>query len=291
MTDDPFDELGDASDREGDPFDQFESDDEDASGDATADERDSGGSPADETASNSDTAVPGDPFEDSGVGDARDDTRRGPDPDDPFAGLDRPPGDADPGLFDGRDGGDSDGDAGLFDDGATDTTGDGRAESRESSTGTADGAASSPGDGWFEGDMDDAGGAGGEADGSNADDGIFDDDTRVEADVGDPFAGSSEGVPLDEAESVFEEAGTEAIDPDTVWEQLGESPPAADSGGDTYAEVSKHTYCEQCEHFSPPPDVSCTHGGTEILAFLDMDTVRVVNCPVVAERRALQEQE
>jgi len=51
--------------------------------------------------------------------------------------------------------------------------------------------------------------------------------------------------------------------------------------------VSKHAFCETCEHFSGPPEIECGHGGTEILAFVDMETVRVSNCPIVAERRRL----
>jgi uncharacterized OB-fold protein len=54
-------------------------------------------------------------------------------------------------------------------------------------------------------------------------------------------------------------------------------------------EVSKHSYCERCEHFSTPPGVTCTNEGTEILEFMDMETVRVINCPIVEERRALED--
>jgi len=55
------------------------------------------------------------------------------------------------------------------------------------------------------------------------------------------------------------------------------------------AEVSKHDYCERCEHFSRAPEIHCTHDGTEILDFTDMASVRVANCPVVAERKGLEQ--
>jgi len=118
----------------------------------------------------------------------------------------------------------------------------------------------------------------------------------TDVDVGDPFAGSVDprGDPFDGADSVFEEIDVTEVDPDEVWEALA----SAESRGSvsetrqhTYAEVPKHRYCEQCEWFSEPPDVHCTHEGTEILEFLDMETVRLVDCPVVAERRELEGQD
>lgn len=103
--------------------------------------------------------------------------------------------------------------------------------------------------------------------------------------------GEREGDPFDD-EGLFEERDADDLDPDVVWKQL-ESP---DSGSEqepreerTFAEVSKHSYCEQCRYFSEPPDISCTHEGTSIVEFLDMETVRVVDCPIVAERRELDQ--
>ncbi|WP_459194688.1 hypothetical protein [Halosimplex sp. J119] len=136
------------------------------------------------------------------------------------------------------------------------------------------------------------------------------DPTRASAD--DPLADVevSDEDPFESNPSAFERSDVEGIDPDEVWERLtddGESEPDPESDGATGAEaanadgpsspgdeddvveVSKHAYCEGCEHFSPPPDVTCTHPGTEILAFVDVDTVRVADCPVVAERRELED--
>lgn len=90
----------------------------------------------------------------------------------------------------------------------------------------------------------------------------------------------------------FEEMEVGGVDPNRIWKDLSD----AESGGSvdgtparTYADVSKHAYCEQCEFFSEPPDVSCTHDGTEIVEFLDINTVRVVDCPIVANREELEE--
>jgi hypothetical protein len=114
-------------------------------------------------------------------------------------------------------------------------------------------------------------------------------------DAEDPFAdvAGREGDPFDAPGSVFEEMDVEGVDPDTVWEQLSD----AESRGsvveredNVYAEVSKHSYCEGCEWFSEPPAATCTHEDAQIIEFLDMETVRLLNCPVVAERRALEEE-
>lgn len=102
--------------------------------------------------------------------------------------------------------------------------------------------------------------------------------------------GDREGDPFEKMDSLFEERDTETIDPDSVWQDL--TSPGSGSANDhherTFADVSKHSYCEQCRYFSSPPDVACTHEGTDIVEFLDMETVRVVDCPIVAERQDLE---
>lgn len=100
-------------------------------------------------------------------------------------------------------------------------------------------------------------------------------------DRGDPFAG----------ESAFQEMDVGEIDEDEVWRQISDAQSRGSVKGARerdYAEVSKHRYCERCEHFTEPPEVRCTNEGTEILEFVDNESVRVADCPVVAERRALR---
>ena len=48
--------------------------------------------------------------------------------------------------------------------------------------------------------------------------------------------------------------------------------------------VPKSSYCERCEYFSEPPEVSCSHQGTEIHELPDRTNLLVSNCPIVAER-------
>jgi hypothetical protein len=111
----------------------------------------------------------------------------------------------------------------------------------------------------------------------------------------DPFVDITEreGDPFASVDDAFEEVDVGDLDPDSVWEELSsaEIEAVAEKQGRTYAEVSKHSYCEQCEYFSDPPDVGCTHEGTQIVEFLDVETVRLVDCPVVAERKRLQERD
>jgi len=129
------------------------------------------------------------------------------------------------------------------------------------------------------------------------------DDSVVEADPSpaptgqqggdtDPFEDldGREGNPFESLDA-FEDRSVDEVDPDVVWQTLASAETrgsVTDDSERTYADVSKHSYCEQCEHFSPPPEISCTHEGTEIVEFRDMETVRVVDCPIVAERRRLE---
>lgn len=99
--------------------------------------------------------------------------------------------------------------------------------------------------------------------------------------------------PFSEAGPDFAELDLGDVDEDEVWAALSEAQArgsVADVRDRTYAEVSKHRFCEACEYFTGPPRAACTHEGTEILQFVDMETVRVVDCPIVAERRKLQDE-
>jgi len=124
---------------------------------------------------------------------------------------------------------------------------------------------------------------------------ISDDGSPVEVDnpvtdTDDPFSGMDErdGDPFGAGESAFEAVDVESVDADEVWESLGETKTEASTGtGSRYDEVSKHRYCEQCEFFTGPPETRCTNEDAEIIEFLDMETVRLLNCPIVAEQREL----
>lgn len=108
-------------------------------------------------------------------------------------------------------------------------------------------------------------------------------------------------------EEAFSEETFEEVDRDELWEELEEESPSDEdtepvtedepSTGPTVEEagdgethvVPKRSFCQSCEYLTDPPEFRCTAEGSEIVAFVDTDTVRVRNCPIVAQRRADEE--
>ncbi|QSG10182.1 hypothetical protein [Halapricum desulfuricans] len=110
-------------------------------------------------------------------------------------------------------------------------------------------------------------------------------DRDIEADPLADLAGDVEGDPFESGD--WTGSGTD----DSVWEDLStesEIETEAEDGRRISA-VDKHRFCEGCRHFTEPPEIACTHEGTEILSFPDVDTVRVVDCPIVEERERLEQ--
>ena len=121
---------------------------------------------------------------------------------------------------------------------------------------------------------------------------------------GETVEGPAEAPVADEA---FEEVDVDDLDTDEVWtdiaegtsddtpvtsdDQTGDTPVTPDDQTDEEetVEVSKHAYCENCRFLSEAPEIHCTHEGTEIVEFIDMETVRLSNCPIVAERAGLDD--
>ena len=104
---------------------------------------------------------------------------------------------------------------------------------------------------------------------------------------------TAEGPVADEA---FEQVDVDDVDTDEVWTDVAEgtnddTPATLDDQTDEEetVEVSKHAYCENCRFLSEAPEIHCTHEGTEIVEFIDMETVRLSNCPIVAERAGLDD--
>lgn len=115
-------------------------------------------------------------------------------------------------------------------------------------------------------------------------------------DIENPFAELAAEAGNSEAggAGVFDEAGAPGMEGDdfeSLWAQLEEGASDPDAGTVDVEEdasvdvVSKRSFCERCQYFSEPPEVRCTHEGTEILEFVDSETVRLKNCPIVAGRR------
>ncbi len=125
------------------------------------------------------------------------------------------------------------------------------------------------------------------------------DDPFSEFDLGDGTGGAD--APED---ALFTEVETDEVDDEDVWAEFEGSATAGASESDTGPEfdagsappegedvptsgetvVRKRAYCEQCEHFSEPPNVACTYPDGEIVELVDTERFKVRNCPVVARR-------
>jgi len=103
----------------------------------------------------------------------------------------------------------------------------------------------------------------------------------------DPFADLTEEFEDDPFEGgEWDASGTD----ESVWESLSAEPEieVEEESGRRISTVNKHSFCEQCEYFTEPPEIACTHTGTDIMEFIDIETVRVVDCPIVEERERLE---
>ena len=141
-------------------------------------------------------------------------------------------------------------------------------------------------------------------------------DPEPSAPADDPFAeldADASDAPTDE--DPFESMGSGDVGEEDVWEALDEgtsvgadaagsaavgdaeapgsefagTAPGAGTPGDERV-VDKRSYCQQCPHFTAPPETACTHEGTEIVESVDFSRFRVRDCPMVdAEDPAFDE--
>lgn len=126
---------------------------------------------------------------------------------------------------------------------------------------------------------------------------VPDADPRSPSTAEDPFDELGPAAADDAADGLgdaFERMDVGGVAEEDVWESIDEdagsdrfSPGAAESADERADEVEhvvdKRTYCQQCPHFSAPPDVACTHEGTTIVEAVGFDEFRVRNCPMVSE--------
>ncbi|MFC7325289.1 hypothetical protein ACFQMF_11945 [Halorubrum rutilum] len=107
----------------------------------------------------------------------------------------------------------------------------------------------------------------------------------------DPFdeLGPADSGDLDDA---FERMDVGGAAEEDVWESLDSDAGVADAPGEAVSApgegdaehvVSKRTYCQQCPHFTPPPEVACNNEGTSIVEAVGFDEFRVRNCPMISE--------
>ena len=131
--------------------------------------------------------------------------------------------------------------------------------------------------------------------GAPADDPFADLDTDPEdaATDGDPFESMDVGDVGEEDvwEALDQETpvgtGAAAFDSGVVGGETGDSatrsggPEARTPGTGDERVIDKRSYCQQCPHFSSPPETACTHEGTDIVESVDFSRFRVRNCPMV----------
>ena len=128
----------------------------------------------------------------------------------------------------------------------------------------------------------------------------LDADRSGEPTDGDPFESMGSGdvgeedvwEALDEGTSVgADAAGSAAVgDAEAPGSEFAGTAPGAGTLGDERV-VDKRSYCQQCPHFTAPPETSCTHEGTEIVESVDFSRFRVRDCPMVdAEDPAFDEE-
>lgn len=98
----------------------------------------------------------------------------------------------------------------------------------------------------------------------------------------------------DDLENAFEEMDVPDVDAERLWEQLVEGGDDAvvfservDGERDRDVRVVPKRTCQNCPYFADPPDVACTHDGTDILELVDVDHHKVADCPMVVDDDAL----
>ncbi|RYJ14400.1 hypothetical protein ELS19_10840 [Halogeometricum borinquense] len=110
-------------------------------------------------------------------------------------------------------------------------------------------------------------------------------------------ADDSDRADSDDTKSLFESMDVEEIDSDTLWAGLVEDESATISVGARGAAesiddelpgyedyiVPKSEFCHHCPYFADPPELACTHDGTEIVEVVEMDRFRVRDCPMVED--------
>lgn len=91
-------------------------------------------------------------------------------------------------------------------------------------------------------------------------------------------------------EELFDEVDVGELDADELWAQVETDGPTVEPRGEReIRDVQKRKYCSQCPYFADPPDVGCSHEGTDIIEQVDMEHFKVADCPVVLEDERLED--
>ncbi|NHN41310.1 hypothetical protein G9C85_06625 [Halorubellus sp. JP-L1] len=91
-------------------------------------------------------------------------------------------------------------------------------------------------------------------------------------------------------DELFDEVDVGEVDADELWAQVESDDRNVTADGErAIRKVEKRKYCQGCPHFATPPDVHCSHEGTDIIEQVDMAHFEVADCPVVLEDERLED--
>lgn len=128
-----------------------------------------------------------------------------------------------------------------------------------------------------------------------------DEDDEEAADAGDgdqtdaPMADLAREVEAEreppDSDEAFEAVETPEIDAEDVWADLeaGVDPEPVTTGkqlpgqGDGDVRIIPKRTCHTCPYFGAPPELHCTHEGTEIRSVASPEEFEVVDCPMVVD--------
>ncbi|WP_210425009.1 hypothetical protein [Halorussus halobius] len=110
-------------------------------------------------------------------------------------------------------------------------------------------------------------------------------DERRRRDRGGSDAFESVDVGELDGEKLWERLADEDGEESSVSVPVGESVEVEDDvwGDDRDVRTIPKGTCHGCPNFGEPPELACTHEGTDILAMPDVDHFRVADCPMVID--------
>ncbi|MFB6112134.1 MAG: hypothetical protein ABEJ35_06325 [Halobacteriaceae archaeon] len=106
---------------------------------------------------------------------------------------------------------------------------------------------------------------------------------------------AKDGADEERLEEAFEPVEQPNVDVDEVWADLNsgsEDEPittgeTVETAVDGDVRVIPKRTCHTCPYFGAPPDLHCTHDGTEIREVVSPDEFEVVDCPMVVDEEEL----
>lgn len=105
-----------------------------------------------------------------------------------------------------------------------------------------------------------------------------------------------EREPDEDFGELFSEVEVGEVDGEAAWRELlmeDEGEPLAigervETDEDRDVRVIENRTCHRCQYFGEPPELHCTHEGTEIRRVVDTDHYEVVDCPMVVDEEEFE---